>query len=452
MRKWVVLVLVGLVSLWANGGYALAGDLERGDVLRVSNDGSIDIEVVFKSILQGDLGEELEFEVFLNTHSGDLSTLDLSKKGIVTVGDRQADPSGITWEFTSRSAHHPAGLLRVENRGEDGKPLIDRNSDLVLEINDVGGSPSRIFIWEAQLFSSLAAVSQYFAYIPNAADGTVSVISIPEWKVVNTFNVGGEAAHGVAASPDGEVIYVGGRDSGILYAFGSDGSVIRQTTIADHLHGVDITKDGEWLFITGDEKVYAVSAANLEVQQVIDLGEGNPSHVDFSPDGSRAYITNLGDNNVAVINIPSFEILARIPVGQGPNESRVSPDGTKAYVANWESNDVSVIDTNLLKVINTIPVGQGTHGVAVSADGRYIVTANRLTNDISIIDAQELRVLKNINTGEYANHVAFSPDGLYLFVTNQRDNEVVVLDATVFNIISTIPVGAEPHEITFGGF
>ena len=56
-----------------------------------------------------------------------------------------------------------------------------------------------------------------------------------------------------------------------------------------------------------------------------------------SPDGTRAYVTNLGSGTVSVIDTDTNTVIATITVGSGPAGVAVSPDGTRAYVTNLSS-------------------------------------------------------------------------------------------------------------------
>jgi len=62
------------------------------------------------------------------------------------------------------------------------------------------------------------------------------------------------------------------------------------------------------------------------------------------------YITNIGSNNISVIDTATNTIVTNVSIGSVPSGVAVSPDGLKVYVPNWDSDNVSVIDT----VTNTV--------------------------------------------------------------------------------------------------
>jgi YVTN family beta-propeller protein len=59
-----------------------------------------------------------------------------------------------------------------------------------------------------------------------------------------------------------------------------------------------------------------------------------PFGLAISPDEKRLYVAESGINAIAVIDIPSFEVLGHIPTGWFPSKIQVSNDGKKLYISN----------------------------------------------------------------------------------------------------------------------
>jgi YVTN family beta-propeller protein len=66
-------------------------------------------------------------------------------------------------------------------------------------------------------------------------------------------------------------------------------------------------------------------------------GLNYPFEIAFSPDGTKGYVVNLGNNTVSVINTTTNKVTDNVPVGNYPLVTAVSPNGTKVYVTNWDS-------------------------------------------------------------------------------------------------------------------
>jgi serine/threonine-protein kinase len=185
--------------------------------------------------------------------------------------------------------------------------------------------------------------------------------------------------------------------------------------------------------------------AILTVIATISVGKA-PEGVAVSPDGRRAYITNVLSDTVSVIDTMKSTVTATIPVGIAPYGVAVSPDGRHAYITNVSSNTVSVIDT-MKSTVTTIPAGGHPWGVAVSPDGRHAYITNVDANTVSVIDTSSSTVTTTIPVGAYPDGVAVSPDGRGAYITNGNSNTVSVVDTSGSTVTTTIPVGNFPRAV-----
>ena len=101
---------------------------------------------------------------------------------------------------------------------------------------------------------------------------------------------------------------------------------------------------------------------------------------------------------------------------------------TRAYVSNITDHTVSVIDTATNTVITTIPVGTFPFEVAITPNGtRAYVTNNDLSGSIYVIDTATNTVIATILAGANPYQVAFTPNGLEAYVTSFRTHSALLL-------------------------
>lgn len=84
-----------------------------------------------------------------------------------------------------------------------------------------------------------------------------------------------------------------------------------------------------------------------------------------------AYVTNVNNNTVTVINTGTNELISTIPfpASSNPFGIAITPDGTRAYVANAGTSDsVTVINTATNTILTTIPfpAGSDPFGIAIT--------------------------------------------------------------------------------------
>lgn len=446
-HPWIVILL-------AVAGLALAVTPESP---RIDAQNGVVVDLTLRDPASSLRVGKLVWDVALETHAGDLRPLELDLRSTLHAEDGTQLTASFDFQVTSNSAHHPQGRLTANLADADlarlrttatGAPEVT----FYLALHDVGGAAERRFAWSLPL--PVEAVS-YRAYVSNAVDGTVSVIDLDELAEIERWTVGDEASHGIAVLPDGRTVYAGtGAQGAILAIDARSGTVLGRIEAGVNAHGIDTTPDGRYVFVgaggTNDVshllRIDTLTGAETHLTDGLDP----VGHIDVSPDGSRLYIANLGTDMLSVLDVETLATIARIAVGDGPNESRVTPDGRFIVVANWNSSDVSVVDAETLEVVRTLKVGEGTHGVAVTPDGREVWIVNRLSNDVAILDAQTWEVTHRLQAAEYANHVSFTPDGHLALVTNARANVLTIFDVASRTVRATIPVGNEPHEIAIG--
>ena len=127
--------------------------------------------------------------------------------------------------------------------------------------------------------------------------------------------------------------------------------------------GVDFTSSGEaWIHSDYDGSVTVIDMDKDEVVEVIDTGGRGPGRIAISPDGRFAASTRGETKNVAIIDVRSREVVAKVPLGGGPGFPLFSPDSRKLYVMNSREANIVVIDMESMEEEARYPVGVDPFG------------------------------------------------------------------------------------------
>lgn len=322
-----------------------------------------------------------------------------------------------------------------------------------------------------------------YTYVPNAADGTLSAIDLHTDRVAWTMKLGERAAHGIAASPDGNIVYTGDSSTNeVLVVDAGRQAIVKRIPLAHSVHGIDISPDGRTLWVggsLGDDPVQgtltAINTASNTIEDVISPRLGSASHFTFTPDGTEIWIASTSTNLVWIVDTTTREVAAAIPLSLpqtqqrpepgddwtaflaekkllGLNEVAISPDGKRAYAVGPATSELFAIDVQARQVLKSVPAGQRAHGVTVSPDGKEVWIAD-WSGVVSVFDAESLKQLARIPVLETggaqargANHVAFGRDGRRVYVSGA--GEVVVIDRQNRQVLDRLAVGQEPHELS----
>jgi YVTN family beta-propeller protein len=145
------------------------------------------------------------------------------------------------------------------------------------------------------------------------------------------------------------------------------------------------------------------------------------------------YVSDWADRCVLVVDPESLRTIARISVGEHPNQLALHPSDNRLFVACASSNGVWVIDTAAETVEETIftplfpkaPEGSTPDALCVSPDGEFLYVANADNNCIAVIEIEarrRSRVEGFIPTGWYPTSIATTPDGKQLLVGVGKGN------------------------------
>jgi YVTN family beta-propeller protein len=200
------------------------------------------------------------------------------------------------------------------------------------------------------------------AYVTSPYSGLVSVIDVQRQTVVNTISV--FAAWRLAISPDGSRAY-GGR------------SVIDTATqtVVDTLPVgggfMAVSPDGSELYASQDNTIAVISTADNSLLATIDVPNGSPGEIVFSPSGTYAYVA--GGSLLVKIDTATRTVINGVSLPG--RRLAITPDGRRLY--HLGANQLSIINTSDLSVAMTssyvyyVPVS-----IAISPNGRkgYIAT------------------------------------------------------------------------------
>jgi YVTN family beta-propeller protein len=258
---------------------------------------------------------------------------------------------------------------------------------------------------------------------------------IAKLPVAHTWN-------GLAWSPDGKKIYVGGGASiagSDIYTFENangtwtegkplklTGNDSKNTVVA----GIALSSDGKTLYAVNnsDNKLYILDAGTGEGKSSLTVGD-HPYVCALVGDGSLVGITCLGGKEAVAVSVsdPTKPTLAgRADTGAHPNAVATSTDG-RVFISCGNEDAVYAYDLMTGKLAEKIstrlapdaPSGSTPNAVAIAPDNKTLYVANADNNDVAVIDIAtpgSSRIKGFLPTGWYPTALHVSPDGKKIII------------------------------------
>src|SRR5215813_6988040 len=156
---------------------------------------------------------------------------------------------------------------------------------------------------------------------------------------------------------------------------------------------------------------------------IIDLKEGKlagsipmgkpvrPHCAKFGPDGFL-YVSAELVQALYVVDVKARKVIGEIPTGAIESHMFViSPDGKRAYTSNVHAGSVSVLDLEKRALITVIPVSKIVQRISMTADGKRVFTHDQDQPRIAVIDTASNKISGWINVGSTIYSSAPLPDG-----------------------------------------
>ena len=219
-----------------------------------------------------------------------------------------------------------------------------------------------------------------------------------------------------------------------LSIFDSENPTKVKTITGMNGQAVGTTSFGDWLYGTNGNSIVKISS--YDGSSGLPLNTGTlPSAIVTNSDGTKAYVADMTDGTVSVVDTITNTKISNITVGTEPKGIVLSQDNTKLYVAN--DGTISIIDTNTNIVIDTINTGIQNSGIVISPDGNTLYTTTEYSNSILAIDVTT-KAITSIATGANPEGIVISPDGSKLFTVTGNGGSIYIIDTLTNTMIETI--------------
>ena len=277
--------------------------------------------------------------------------------GVIRLGE--PSPRELSPLYTGQVLVHGMGIspdhktLAVVSIGSNSVTFIDTATNAVRHVTYVGRAPHEAF------------------FTPDGNEVWVTVRGEDYVGVLDARTFEEKLRIKVPAGPGMQIFSPDGKYGYVCSSFNPETEVI---TVADHqivgrvtqaspfCPNIAVNPEGSQVWFTlkdvGKTQVFDARPP-FTLLKTVDTGPLT-NHVNFARNvnGTFAYVTIGGLNEVKVFRTDDFAPVATIPVDKLPHGLWPSGDGTRVYVGLENADALAVIDTLTNKVIATIQIGQ----------------------------------------------------------------------------------------------
>ncbi|MEM5312513.1 YncE family protein [Paraburkholderia sp. JHI869] len=228
----------------------------------------------------------------------------------------------------------------------------------------------------------------------------------------------GRAPHEAFFTPDGKEVWVTVRGENYV-------SVIDAATFEEKTRITTAAGPGMQIFSTDGKYAYVCSSFNPETaivevashKIIAKVKQDSPfcPNIAASPDGKQVWFTLKDTGRTTVFDArPPFNVIKSFETGPITNHVNFAKtsNGTFAYVTVGGLNQVKVFRTDDLSQVATIPVGNLPHGVWPSGDGSRVYVGLENADALVAIDTASNTVIGNVPIGQAPQAIVYVPNAV----------------------------------------
>ncbi|HXR32787.1 MAG TPA: hypothetical protein VN830_03710 [Verrucomicrobiae bacterium] len=294
--------------------------------------------------------------------------------------------------------------------------------------------------------SPLASSGAGFLVIANQGEHTALLVGLATRqtlaRVVVVIN-----GHEVVVSPDGHFAYVPIYGDAGVGKPGTDGDSIdivdlKERKLAGHIalgkpvrpHCAKFGPNG-LLYVSAElsNTLYVVDTSARKVTGEIPTGQIESHMFVLTPDGRRAYTSNVDAGSVSVLDLQKRALLAIIPVAKKVQRISISPDGRRVYTHDQDSPRIAVIDTASNAITNWIALPATVYSSAPTPDGRWLV-ANAPSGKLFVVDTATSKVAHVLDIPQAIGEILVTPDGSRAYISCPQSGTVEILNLQTWKL------------------
>lgn len=255
-----------------------------------------------------------------NHGDGTLSVISLTSRTVLATIPVGVLPYGVVSNNDS--------IAYVSLQGSDEIAIVDLTGERVLRTIAVPDSPAGLSLWGD------------FLYVTHFWSGTLSLIYLPQERVIQTVATGSDTAlfqnielditRGIAYLPQTRL--------------NAQNQTLTYDTIAFPVVNTLNLRD-----------LTLIRERRLAID-TIDRPMNMPFAVALDRFAQRLYVANAGSDSVSAIDLSSGTIRANIPVGANPRGILLNGDNTLLYVHNALDGTITTVNTSTLAVTDVMPI------------------------------------------------------------------------------------------------
>ena len=233
-------------------------------------------------------------------------------------------------------------------------------------------------------------------YIPSLVNGTLYEVDIISGKILNSISVGGSLSQ---IFMHGDELFVSNEDTISIYIINKYTlEAISMISVDDMPHGLGYDQKNNKLYVPCINSIICIDIENKIIYKKIDT-DFKAWHLEVDEKKKEIYVSTL-DGKLVILKEDDLEIINTFYELLLPVQIRFNYIDERVYISDLGYNQIKILDYRLGKYIGKIKVNGIPQGLEISKDYSRLFVSDTENDEIKVYDTKTNQLIKAIHVGK----------------------------------------------------
>ena len=233
-------------------------------------------------------------------------------------------------------------------------------------------------------------------YIPSLVNGTLYEVDIISGKILNSISVGGSLSQ---IFMHGDELFVSNEDTNSIYIINKYTlEAISMISVDDMPHGLGYDQKNNKLYVPCINSIICIDIENKIIYKKIDT-DFKAWHLEVDEKKKEIYVSTL-DGKIVILKEDDLEIINTFYELLLPVQIRFNYIDERVYISDLGYNQIKILDYRLGKYIGKIKVNGIPQGLEISKDYSRLFVSDTENDEIKVYDTKTNQLIKAIHVGK----------------------------------------------------
>ena len=233
-------------------------------------------------------------------------------------------------------------------------------------------------------------------YIPSLVNGTLYEVDIISGKILNSISVGGSLSQ---IFMHGDELFVSNEYTNSIYIINKYTlEAISMISVDDMPHGLGYDQKNNKLYVPCINSIICIDIENKIIYKKIDT-DFKAWHLEVDEKKKEIYVSTL-DGKLVILKEDDLEIINTFYELLLPVQIRFNYIDERVYISDLGYNQIKILDYRLGKYIGKIKVNGIPQGLEISKDYSRLFVSDTENDEIKVYDTKTNQLIKAIHVGK----------------------------------------------------